>query len=122
MKPRVPVFGLEADAGNLWTDSMIHFHSTTVKPCLQVEPGCNLRDLEIQRLLSYLRGDPRTSSRDLAIVKTVLSGSLCRHPAVQGVLCACMNRVHMIESGNSTFRNRHRSLAMNRCVVLVLKS
>ena len=91
------------------TEALQQFFSTVVKPCLQVEPGASMRDEQVQKLLDFLRADPQTSSRDLRIVNAVISGDLSRHPAVQGVMCACLNRVHMLESGNSTFRSKHRA-------------
>jgi hypothetical protein len=89
-------------------EAMKGFFWSTVKPCVEVEPGCNLRDVQLQKLLDYMRSDPNASSRDLQIVKAVVCGEIHRHPAIQGIMLACMNRVEKEDSKNRTFRNRHR--------------
>ena len=88
----------------------------TVKPCLEGEPGTTLRDVQLQKILDYLRSDPQASTKDIMIVRSIACGEMRRHPAIQGVLCACMNRIHMLESGNKTFPSAHRHWACYVCL------
>ena len=108
-------------SGNVMVEAMKGFYWSVVKPCLEVEPGCSLRDLQLQKLLDYMRSDPNASSRDLAIVKSVVTGELHRHPAIQGIMLACMNRVDKVERGNNTFRNKHRDWSARvQCLICKL--
>ena len=55
--------------------------------------------------------DPNTSSLDATLVKSIITGKLNRHPAMQGVLVGCMAKLRNWEEGKSTMRNRYSDLA-----------
>ena len=61
-----------------------------------------------QKLRSSANYSQRLKSLYEETMEAVVTGKLKRHPAVQGVLAACMEKIRMWNNGCSTMRNRHR--------------
>ena len=95
------------------TEAINLFFAQFVQPCLDTEPGHPIQHKAIERLMAFMMNDPNTSSLDASLVKSIVTGKLARHPAMQGVLIGCMSNLRNWEEGKSTMRNRHRDLACN---------
>ena len=93
------------------TEALQMFVAMYVTPCLDCEPSASMKQVHLDRLLSFMQGDPDTGVRDLDIVKAVVTGQVSRHPAVHGTLCAIMNKLRQWQNGTHTMRNRHRCLS-----------
>ena len=93
---------------SLQTAELDLFTSQWVRPCLDCEPGVSMKHQHLKGLLAYMASETSSTSADLQVVQAVVTGQLKRHPAVQGVLAACVEKIRMWNNGCSTMRNRHR--------------
>ena len=91
------------------TPSLDLFMSQYVRPTLACEPGVAMKQQQLQRLLAFMAADPTTGPGDTEVVKAVVTGQVARHPAIHGILSACMNKLHMWKNGLTTMRNGRRS-------------
>ena len=92
------------------TEALELFVAVYVRPSLDAEPGQSIKHAHLEKLLAFMGRDPTTSSADLNLVRAIVTGEVSRHPAVQGVLVACITKVRALKSGATTMRNRHRVL------------
>ena len=94
------------------TEAMKHFMESTVFPCLDCDPSNPMKSSLLDSLMKYMRCEESADvlEADLRMVRAIVTGSLNHHPAIHGLVVACMNRVTKEERGNSTFRDAHRGL------------
>lgn len=96
--------------GQAMSESMKLFHAQYVQPSIDCEPGHSVKEVQLEKLLQFMAGDPNSSSHELELVRSIVTGRLSQHPALQGVLIACMRKLKGLEGGASSMRNRHRTL------------
>eukprot|EP00435_Cladocopium_sp_Y103_P008560 s487_g2.t1 len=92
------------------TQALNLFFAQFIQPCLDTEPGHPVQHKAIERLMRFMTNDPNTSSLDANLVKSIVTGKLSRHPAMQGVLIGCMAKLRNWEEGKTTMRNRYGAL------------
>ncbi len=90
------------------------FCAHVVKPCIDVEPGADLRQAALDKLLEYMRADVNTTPLEIVSVFELASGRTRRHPALHGAMMACADKCRRIESGKSTTRKAFRNCATFR--------
>ena len=100
-------------ASSDYTEALQLWYSHVVQPCLTTEPGQSIKQKSLQDLLRFMASDPTCTGHEIDLVRTVVSGELFRHPAMQGILVACLNQLRMMKSGAVTMRNPHRILSSN---------
>ena len=118
------VFALETDklhlkVRSLWCGRMGHkmkdalatWMATYVSPCLDTEPGHSFAKHHIDSLMQSLCSSGTVSETEMSLVRAIVTGEVSRHPALQGILCACLHRLKNFENGTTTLRNRHRALS-----------
>lgn len=96
--------------GQQMSESLKLFHAQYVQPAIDCEPGHSIKELQLEKLLRYMAGDPSSSSHELEFVRSIVTGRLSQHPALQGILIACVQKLKGLEGGASSMRNRHRAL------------
>lgn len=94
--------------GQQMTQALQLFFGQWVQPCIDSEPGHPIKHQCLEKLLGYLSREESTSQSDLDMVRAIVTGKLSRHPAIHGVLTACMSKLRQFAQGTSTMRNRHR--------------
>ena len=97
-------------ARNRMNTSMEHFFMLTVKPCIDVEPSCGIKELHLQKALDFMSREPGATPKDLEFIKAIMAGKLSRHPALHGLVVAIATKLDHLERGKSTMRNPKRSL------------
>lgn len=97
--------------GQPMTEALNLFRAQVVQPCLDTEPGHPIPHKCLDRLLQFLTNDPQANSFDVSLVRSIVTGQLSRHPAMQGVLVACMTKLQNEEEGKKAMRNSKRSFA-----------
>lgn len=85
-----------------------HFFATKCKPAIECDPEHTFKKDELDRLLEFMRAEGTDS--DLKMVKAICTGALHRHPALHGIMSACVEKVHLLDTGKTTFRNPKRYL------------
>lgn len=95
-------------------------------PALEVEPGTCIEQYHVNKLMNYISQSKLTpiNRQEIKLVERVITGKISQHPAIQGMLIACMNKLQCEEEGQSTVRSRHRSLAPSlgsKMVILQIK-
>lgn len=93
--------------GQAMTPSLELFIAQYVQPCLDTEPGFPVRQFHLQKVLEYMENVDGVSRHDIKMVETIVTGKVQKHPALQGLLVACLTRLQGLENGATTFRNRH---------------
>ena len=99
------------------TEALSLWCQTYVKPVLDSEPGFSIPRGQVDNLLSYLTNNGSVSKQEVELVNAIVCGQVARHPMIQGVLAACMNRLTNEERGTSTMKNRFRTLSTRNFVV-----
>ncbi len=105
--PRSDLFGGERHQVRC-PKTWVIFFATKCKPCIECDPEHTFKKDELDRLLEFMRAEGTDS--DLKMVKAICTGALHRHPALHGVMSASIERVHLLDSGKTTFRNPKRYL------------
>ncbi len=93
------------------SEPMSLFFSQYVQPSLDTEPGHPIKQQCLERLLKYMSCDRQTHDFEMKLVKDIVTGTLSQHPAIQGILVACLTKVRAMEKGNTTMRSNSRILA-----------
>ena len=93
--------------GQSMTSSLELFVAQFVQPCLDTEPGFPVRQFHLQKVLDYMENVDGVSRHDIRMVENIVTGKVQKHPALQGILVACLTKLQGLENGTSTFRNRH---------------
>ena len=98
---------------NKLTDTLTMWVSQYVTPALEVEPGASIEEVHVQKLLNYISMSKvqKVNRQELKLVERIVTGKISQHPAIQGMLIACMNKLQCQERGTCTVRDRHRDFS-----------
>ena len=70
-------------------ETMQMFLTHTVTPCTECEPGHGLKEVYLEKLLSYLSSEQGVSSTDLDLVRKIATQKIQRHPVLHGATSTC---------------------------------
>ena len=101
-------------SGHTMNECLQQFYTTVVSPCLEVEPGAEIKSLQLEKVLDFMRSEEGTTNNDIQLVKAIVSHQVHRHPVLHGVISACMCKLDCIEKGKKTFRNPKRYLSLEQ--------
>ena len=65
-------------------------------------------------MLEFMTNNPETNEFDQQLVRSIVTGRVAKHPAIQGVLVGCMQKLRNLEEGKTTMRSSKRFLLFFR--------